>query len=124
MKKEQAAFGERLHEALRRAQMSENAKELADLVVRHGGDAVTLQAAHRWLRGQSIPRRQNLRALTKVLDVSSEWLLGEDPDTSRQIRKSYSLNPRDRMAMETFCSLPLERRKVVRALIEMLAQPK
>lgn len=107
--------------------MSESAKELADLVVEHGGDGVTPQAAHRWLHGQSIPRRQNLLALADVLDVSSEWLLGERQKAPRQggeAPKSRPLNPRDRMAMNTFCTLSIEQRKVVRELINLLARSK
>lgn len=126
MKTEQAEFGRRLREGLRRAQMTESSKELVDLIALHGGDVVTPQAAHRWLHGQSIPRRRTLRALAEVLGVSSEWLLGEEPGNPPvgQVRATVTLNPRDRMAMDAFFALPIERRRVVRDLIEILANRK
>ena len=123
MKTEQAAFGKRLREGLRQARMSESAKELADLVAAYGGEVVTPQAAHRWLHGQSIPRRQTLRALAELLDVPSEWLLGEGPVKLQRAQGAHPLNPRDRMAMDTFSTLPAERRRLVRELIEVLARP-
>ncbi|HLU06942.1 MAG TPA: helix-turn-helix domain-containing protein, partial [Woeseiaceae bacterium] len=76
MKSEQAQFGERLREALRKAQMPESAAELARLVPQYGGTAVTTAAAHRWIRGQSIPRAENIRALATLLRVPLDWLYG------------------------------------------------
>ncbi len=44
--------------------------------------------------------------------------------SANQSRAAPALNPRDRMAMETFRTLPIERRRVVRDLIQMLASKK
>lgn len=126
MKTEQAAFGGRLREALRRVRMAESPKALADLVAARGGEAVTLQAAHRWIRGQSIPRRRTLRALADLLDVTPEWLLGEEPARGKRLgeaRATLAIDPRDRMAMDAYLALPGPRRKLVRELIEALSVP-
>lgn len=124
MKTEQAAFGERLREGLRAAGMAESPKALADLVAARGGEAVTLQAAHRWIRGQSIPRRRTLRALADLLGVTPEWLLGEEPPQTRRLgeaRAGLGIDPRDRVAMDAYLALPAARRKLIRELIQVLS---
>lgn len=124
MKKEQAAFGARLREALARARLPESPKELADLVASQGGEAVTPQAAHRWIRGQSIPRRRTLRALADLLGVSVEWLLGEEARPGKRVGEpvaNFTMEPRDRIAFDAYLSLPPARRKLVRELIAAFA---
>jgi len=125
MKTEQAEFGSRVREALRRAGLGEESKELADLVSAKGGDAVTPQAAHHWIRGKTIPRRRNLRALAELLDVSPEWLLGERPRLGRQrigeARKGPLIGARDQQAIDAYLALPAPQRKLVRELVAVLA---
>ena len=124
MKTEQAEFGERLREGLQAAGMAESPKALADLVAARGGEAVTLQAAHRWIRGQSIPRRRTLRALADLIGVTPEWLLGEEPTTTRRIgeaKAGHGIDPRDRVALDAYLALPAARRKLIRELIQALA---
>lgn len=124
MKKEQVAFGARLREALGRARLAESPKELADLVASQGGEIVTLQAAHSWIRGKSIPRRRTLRALADLLDVSVEWLLGEETTPKRRVGEpaaGFTIEPRDRLAVDAYLALPPGRRKLVRELIAALS---
>lgn len=126
MKKEQAEFGARLREALRKAGLGEESKELADLVSERGGDAVTPQAAHHWIRGKTIPRRRNLRALAEMLSVTPEWLLGEDTGRTRsriaEPARATTVGLRDQQAIDTYLALPAARRQLVRELLKALSE--
>jgi transcriptional regulator with XRE-family HTH domain len=123
MKSEQAKFGARLREGLQAAKLPESAAELARLVPQYGGTAVTTAAAHRWIRGQSIPRPENIRALATLLRVPLDWLYGEEPG-GRKIRESrtaWQASVVDRHAVDAFLSLDEGHRKLVRELIAALA---
>ena len=123
MKSEQAQFGERLREALRKAQLPESAAELARLVPQYGGTAVTTAAAHRWIRGQSIPRAENIRALATLLRVPLDWLYGVG--TGRKVREpkaGWQASAIDSHAVDAFLALDERRRKLVRELISLLGE--
>ncbi|MDR0479055.1 MAG: helix-turn-helix domain-containing protein [Burkholderiaceae bacterium] len=125
MKKEQAAFGEHLRRALRKAGLSESATELADLVSWAGGDAVTVQAAHNWIRGRTMPRRQNLKALAGALKISPEALYGDAPDAAEltagaSIRANRAPGARDRQTIDAYLALPPKRRRLVGELVAAL----
>lgn len=125
MKKEQAEFGERLRQALRAAGMGEGAKELADLVSEFGGEAVTPQAAHNWIRGKTMPRRSNLKALAKALKISQEQLYGDPPTTGMGVgegRLPWTANARDQHIIDAFLALPSKQRKLVGELIGALSK--
>ena len=125
MKSEQVEFGERLRRALRDAGLGEGATELADLVSKYGGGAVTPQAAHAWIRGHSMPRRRNLLALAKALKVEPSLLYGEAQKTERRIadvRSDWKATAHDQHAIDTFLGLSPNRRKTVRELIALLAE--
>ncbi|RXR04236.1 helix-turn-helix domain-containing protein [Pseudoxanthomonas composti] len=125
MKKEQAEFGERLRKALRDAGLGEGSKELADLVSSYGGEAVTPQAVHNWIRGKAMPKPQNVRALAKALKLEAGQLYGETRRAGRvaEERLGWTTNARDQHAIDAYLALPAERRKVVRELIDLLAEP-
>jgi transcriptional regulator with XRE-family HTH domain len=123
MKSEQAGFGARLREALQKAKLPESAAELARLVPQCGGTAVTTAAAHRWIKGQSIPRPENMRALAKLLKVPLDWLYGEEP-AGRKVREpkgAWEASVVDRHAVDAFLALDERHRKLVRELIAALA---
>lgn len=123
MKSEQARFGARLREALQKAKLPESAAELARLVPQHGGIAVTTAAAHRWIKGQSIPRPENMRALAKLLKVPMERLYGEEP-AGRKVHEPkavWDASVIDRHAVDAFLALEERHRKLVRELIAALA---
>jgi transcriptional regulator with XRE-family HTH domain len=73
---EKAAFSRRLELALRRsAEPVGGATELAlRFNLRHRGNAVSPQTAHKWLSGRSIPTSDKLRTLAEWLNVSEHWL--------------------------------------------------
>jgi transcriptional regulator with XRE-family HTH domain len=123
MKSEQAQFGERLREALKKAQMPESAAELARLVPQYGGTAVTTAAAHRWIRGQSIPRAENIRALATLLRVPLDWLYGVG--SGRRVKEpkgEWQASAIDSHAVDAFFALDERRRKLVRELIALLGE--
>lgn len=124
MKSEQVEFGERLRRALRDAGIGEGATELANLVSKHGGGAVTTQAAHAWIRGHSMPRRRNLLALAKALKVEPALLYGEGQKADRRVadvRNTWKASAHDEHAIDAFLALSPDRRKLVRELIGFLA---
>lgn len=124
MRSDQALFGECLREALRHAGVGEGGKELADLVVVHGGEAVSPQAAHDWIHGKKFPKPRNIKALAVALKVSTDQLLGLDATVPRigESRGSWGTNVHDQHAVEAFLALPGERRRLVRELIAELAR--
>ena len=127
MKSEQARFGARLREALRKAKLPESAAELSRLLPQYGGAAVTPAAAHRWISGQSIPRPENIRALATLLRVPLDWLYGEEGGDGRKIREAkgaWEASAIDRHAIDAFLALDDRHRKLVRELIVALAATK
>ncbi|MET1023252.1 MAG: helix-turn-helix transcriptional regulator [Pseudoxanthomonas sp.] len=125
MKKEQVRFGARLREALQKAKLPESAAELARLLPQYGGKAVTTAAAHRWIKGKSIPRPENIRALAKLLRVPLNWLYGEEINENkvREPRATWEASAVDRHAMDAFLALDEQHRRLVRDLITALARP-
>ncbi|MDR0775461.1 MAG: helix-turn-helix domain-containing protein [Azonexus sp.] len=125
MNSEQAEFGRRLRAALKAAGLGESAVQLADLVSSHGGDAVSPQAAHNWIRGKALPRPGNLKALARALDTRPDVLYGALADTGQDAAPSCSrkrLASRDQRTMDAFLVLPPKQREAIRALIESLAE--
>jgi transcriptional regulator with XRE-family HTH domain len=128
MKSEQAAFGERLRAALRREGLSDSPAELVKLLARYDSVPVSPQAISGWLNGKSLPRQANLRALARLLRMEPHELqFGAADRKVREGRADWraAAAPRsalDQHAMEAFLALPATQRKLVRELIEELAQ--
>lgn len=73
---EKTAFSKRLKLALRRSPDPVNgATELAlRFSLRHNGDPVTAQTAHKWITGRAIPTNDKLATIAKWLNVDAHWL--------------------------------------------------
>jgi transcriptional regulator with XRE-family HTH domain len=125
MNSEQAEFGRRLRAALKAAGLGESAVQLADLVSGHGGDAVSPQAAHNWIRGKTLPRPGNLKALARALGTRPDLLYGELADAGQETAtpscNHRTLASRDQRTVNAFLILPPRQREAIRALIEALA---
>jgi transcriptional regulator with XRE-family HTH domain len=124
MNNEQTEFGRRLRAALKAAGLGESAVRLADLVSVHGGDAVSPQAAHSWIRGKAMPRPGNLKALARALGTRSDALYGELADAGQQAAAAgnfRTVTSRDQRTINAFLVLPPKQREAIRVLIESLA---
>lgn len=124
MKSEQAAFGERFRGALKAQGQSESPKEIADLLPRYGGTAVSAQAVSGWLTGKSLPRQANLRALARMLRMDPHALQYGDA-SGRHVQepgKAWKITAADQLAIDAFLSLPNPQRKAIRDLIATLAK--
>lgn len=73
---EKADFAKRLKTALHRSPEPVNgATELAlRFSLRHEGNSVSVQTAHNWLAGRTIPTNDKLATLAKWLGVDQHWL--------------------------------------------------
>ena len=127
MKSEQAAFGERFRQALKRRGLTQSASELAGLLASHGGVSVAPQAISAWLHGKSLPRPQNMRALARLLHIEPQEL---QFGSTRKVRESPAdwragaapRNALDQHAINAFLVLPAAQRKLVRELIDQLGR--
>lgn len=93
---------------------------------RYWGKSVTVQAVRRWLFGEAIPNQDRLQVLAEWLNVDPHWLrFGEKLSGSvQQQRKRWDANmtPQERQVVETFMSLPPEKRKMVGEIVFAFAQ--
>lgn len=80
---ERENFGRRLRQALAAAGQDERSPSTLarSFNRRHKGGDVSVNAAHRWLRGESIPTQDKLKTLAAWLGVTPEWLRFGEVDT-------------------------------------------
>jgi transcriptional regulator with XRE-family HTH domain len=120
---EKLSFSLRLRAALDKGSKVKGATDLAsEFNLQHrGGDGVSVQSAHKWLSGKSIPAPDKLVTLARWLNVSAHWLhygppsdpisaLEIEGDTTGVYPRSYesltlarrieSLSPRQRLLLE------------------------
>jgi hypothetical protein len=125
MKKEQAAFAERLSAALADAKIETSPVELERLLARYGGTPVTPQAISGWLSGKHMPKQGNMRALARMVNLPPEELQYGNDGLGRGVREARTawpdhLSGRDRLTFEDFLLLPERQRKLVRELVAAL----
>lgn len=74
--KEKEAFSRRLRQALAGAGFDDRSPtQLArDFNRKFKGGDISVNSAHKWLRGESMPTQDKLRALATWLGVTPEWL--------------------------------------------------
>ena len=126
MKKEQAAFAERLNAALATAAIDASPAELVKLLARHGGAPVTPQAVSGWLNGRHLPKQDNMRALARIVGLQPHELQygGKAAQGVREPRAAWPdhLGGPDRLAFESFLTLPVAHRRLLRDLIAAFAE--
>lgn len=73
---EKQAFSKRLVLALRRASPKalEGATQLANGLSEHYADGVSVQTAHKWLTGRTVPSADKTKVLAQWLNVNEHWL--------------------------------------------------
>jgi transcriptional regulator with XRE-family HTH domain len=126
MKKERAAFAERLRDALTAANIDARPVELVKLVARYGRVSVTQQAISGWLSGKHMPKQDSIRALAAVLGVEPHVLqYGGSVKIAHAVREARGswlddLSGPDRLAIQEFKTLSAAHRKLVREMIMTL----
>lgn len=125
MKKERAEFAARLRSALRAADIEASASVLEKLLARHGGPPVTAQAISGWLSGRYLPKQDKLRVLAEIVGMDPHELQFGTSGT-RRVKESRApwpdgVSAQDRQAIETLLALSPAKRRLVRELIQALA---
>lgn len=125
------AFAERLKTALKRLPKSiETAAELANQFnLKHHNDAITPQAAQKWLAGTAFPTADKIETLADWLNVSAHWLkngpppLLKKPATSKrgQPVPPSQLNEKEARLLAKLRSLSEHQVFIVAELVDQLA---
>ncbi len=130
---EKLAFAERLKLALKRSKKKvETATELAlQFNLRHPNDAITPQAAQKWLAGKACPTADKMKTLAEWLNVSAQWLRHGIPETkpTKTTKPSSLIIATDRVALNAeeqqlitrIRNLPEHRCKLVYDIVEQFA---
>lgn len=95
---------------------------------RFWGRSIAFQTASSWLRGAAIPTQDKLEVLAEWLKVEPQVLRYGDKAAKgiREARAAWpgGLPAPDRAAIETYLALPRAKKKLVRDLVQALADPK
>jgi len=126
MHTEQIAFADRLRSALKEAGIEASPSTLVKLLARYGAHNVTPQAVSGWLTGKHLPRQAILRALAAIVGMEPHLLAygGRPRGGVREAPAAWpdAVHGHDRLAFETYLTLPEEQRALVRELIVVLAR--
>ncbi|URF05043.1 transcriptional regulator [Cupriavidus campinensis] len=127
---EKQAFANRLKQALTRSSAKiESPSELAlQFNLRHQGEPITPQAAHKWLSGRTMPTTDKLGTLANWLDVPLQWLrFGIPETTAKPRRKPAKKSDLGNMAADEtelimrLRAMPEVRRKLIMDLVQQLS---
>ncbi len=127
MRKEQAAFAERLSAALAAAKIEASPVGLEKLLARYGGTPVTPQAISGWLNGKHLPKQANMQALARMVDLPPHELQYGGSKFTRGVREERTAWPErlsglDRLTFEDFLRLSERQRGLVRELIAVFTE--
>lgn len=123
---ERLLFQERLAEALEAAGCDSRPTVFArEFNLRADGAAVTVHAARKWLRGESLPTQERLHVLARWLNVSPHWLrFGEGDSAAGQVplatNDAFSLPQNELVVLSDFRRLHPRSQEVVRDVIRSL----
>lgn len=118
--REKEAFGRRLRQALAAAGADDRSptRLAQEFNRRHKGIGVSVNAAHRWLRGETIPAQDKLRTLAVWLGVRPEWLrYGETDVAATYAAKEPALSEGDVDLVRHFRRLNAGHRQAVREMV-------
>lgn len=102
---------------LKRGYKKIGATALADALSSVFDEGISVQTAHKWVSGQSIPRTERVEALAKWLEVSPHWLqYGPDPQGGKKGAPEKAASSKS--LAERFNSLTTEQRLIVLALLQ------
>jgi len=122
--KEKEAFSRRLRQALAAAGCDDRSptRLAREFNRRHKSGDVSVNAAHRWLRGEAMPAQAKLKTLAAWLGVTPEWLrFGEmDVPAVAYAANEPALTESDRDLVRAFRRLNAGHRQAVREMIMAL----
>lgn len=122
--KEKEAFSRRLRQALAAAGSDDRSptRLAREFNRRHKSGNVSVNAAHRWLRGEAIPVQSKLKTLAAWLGVTPEWLrFGEtDVPASGPTASEPALTDGDLDLVRAFRRLNAGHRQAVREMMMAL----
>jgi hypothetical protein len=84
---------------------------------RYSGEGISVQTAHNWLSGVSMPSQARLRVLAQWLEVSPEWLRYGDGDKLVLLQEEP---PNYIDIMAKFSLLRADQKKAIQALIDVM----
>lgn len=111
---------------MKEAGIEDSPSTLVKLMARYGANNVTPQAVSGWLSGRHLPRQANLRALAAITGLEPH-VLAYGGHVSKGVRDTPMYWPEavrghDRLAFESYLTLPEPRRALVRELIAALVE--
>ena len=119
--REKEAFGRRLRQALAAADADDRSptRLAREFNRRHKGGGVSVNATHRWLRGEAIPAQDKIKTLAAWTGVTPEWLrFGEtDAPTIAYTAKEPQPTESDLDLVRQFRRLNTGNRQVLRELL-------
>ncbi|HTA64588.1 MAG TPA: hypothetical protein VK753_03710, partial [Xanthomonadaceae bacterium] len=120
-------FAKRLKQAMQAAGLEPKPGVLVnEFNLEHQGKSVTFQSASRWLKGEALPDPERILTLARMLGVSASLLLfGERAGLAVREPGDESaghLRALDRKMLTAYLGLAPEQRKLVRDLVDTLAQ--
>lgn len=127
---EKQAFASRLKQALTRSSTRiESPSELAlQFNLRHPGEPITPQAAHKWLTGLAMPTADKMETLADWLGVPLQWLRYGIPETTAKSRSKPTkksdlgtLSADETELIARLRAMPEVRRKLVLDLVGQLS---
>jgi len=118
--KEKEAFSRRLRQALSGAGINDRSPtQLArDFNRKFKGGDISVNTAHKWLRGETIPTQDKLRALATWLGVTPEWLrFGETEAPKAYAANEPALTESDFDLVRAFRRLNAGHRQAIREMM-------
>jgi hypothetical protein len=118
--KEKEAFSRRLRQSLAAAGADDRSptRLMQDFNRRHKSGNVSVNAAHRWLRGETIPAQDKIRTLAVWLGVTPEWLrFGESETAAGYAVREPVPTESDMELVRQFRQLSTGHRQVVRDVV-------
>lgn len=92
---------------------------------RYRGRSVAFSTVSKWLRGKTLPEQDKLQVLAELFEVPPHVLRFGGGSQVGEVRSAWpqGVSPQDQAAIQSFLALPAVRRRLVRELVEALAEP-
>ncbi len=122
--REHQAFSHRLLQTIEECGFEASPEKVLDGILKQSSNAqVTLPAVRRWLAGQAIPRRHNMKALSDWLGVPPCYLAYGENFSAIQVAKIANKAVTGELlhTLERFLALDVSQRQTVQEIIRALS---